>query len=112
MKAKSKTGHPLGNGKKSCKRTVLRSDEPAILLFGGFEPSGQTLVLTVEAASSQEAHQRMMDVAPLVKVIGADKLEVLLLGKPSRQVPLFMQGHFEAIGWRLSRTAAASLEAF
>ncbi len=92
---------------KSLNRTNPVSNTPTVFLFGGFEPNEKTLLLTVEAPSSQEAHQRMIKVAPLVKVVGAHKLEVLQLGRPSREVPLFMQGYFEATEFRQSRTNSA-----
>lgn len=96
---------------KVSKRTSPMEDAPAVLLFGGFEPSSGKLVLTVEAVSSDDAHQRMIEVAPLVKVIKADELELLPLSKPSRQVPLFMQGYFEATGWVSTRQPSVCLEA-
>jgi hypothetical protein len=38
----------------------------------------------------------MAAVAPLVEIKGAEGLTVLALASPSRKVPLFMQGFFEA----------------
>ena len=65
-------------------------------LFGGYDPTTHALRLTVEAASVEDAQRRMAAVAPLVEIKGAEGLTVLALASPSRKVPLFMQGFFEA----------------
>jgi len=79
------------------RQTALIAKSPSeSVLFGGYDPTTQALRLSVEAASVEEAQRRMAAVAPLVEIKGAEGLTVLALASPSRKVPLFMQGFFEA----------------
>ncbi len=66
------------------------------ILFGGYEPVTLALKLTVEATSLMEARNRMAAVASLVDINSVDQFAVLALEKPSRTVPLFMEGYFQA----------------
>ena len=66
------------------------------VLFGGYDPATHALRLTVEAASVEEAQRRMAAVAPLVEIKTAERFTVLAMESPSRKVPMFMQGCFEA----------------
>lgn len=76
-------------------------------LFGGYDPTTHALRLTVEAASVEDAQRRMAAVAPLVEIKGAEGLTVLALASPSRKVPLFMQGFFEATKLGFQRPSRA-----
>ena len=79
------------------RHTALIAKSPSeSVLFGGYDPATHALRLTVEAASVEEAQRRMAAVAPLVEIKGAERLTVLAMESPSRKVPLFMQGFFEA----------------
>ena len=74
------------------------------ILFGGYDPATHALRLTVEAASVEEARRRMVAVAPLVEIREVERFTVRVLARPSRKVPLFMQGFFAAT--RLGMTRA------
>jgi hypothetical protein len=76
-------------------------------LFGGYDPTTHALRLTVEAASVEDAQRRMAAVAPLVEIKGAGGLTVLAMASPSRKVPLFMQGFFEATRLGVMRPSRA-----
>lgn len=83
------------------------------ILFGGYDPVTHALRLTVEAASLAEARRRLSAVAPLVEIREVEKLTVLVMQRPSRKVPLFMQGFFGATGLgtrRVSQAAAQCVE--
>lgn len=83
------------------------------ILFGGYDPFTHALRLTVEAASLAEARRRLLAVAPLVEIREVEKLTVLVMQRPSRTVPLFMHGFFEATGLgtrRVSQAAAQCVE--
>ena len=67
------------------------------ILFGGYEPLSMVLQLTVEAFSMEEAGRRMHAVARLVNIQKSEQLIVLVMKRPSRTVPLFMEGYFKAI---------------
>ena len=79
-------------------------------LFGGYDPTTHALRLTVEAASVEDAQRRMAAVAPLVEIKGAEGLTVLTLASPSRKVPLFMQGFFEATKLGVMRPNGAATQ--
>ncbi len=79
------------------RQTALIAKSPGeSVLFGGYDPTTHALRLTVEAASVEEAQRRMSAVAPLVEIKDAERFTVLAMESPSRKVPLFMQGFFEA----------------
>ena len=78
------------------------------ILFGGFEPETRVLKLTVEASSLKEARSRMYAVASLVDIDSVEQFAVLVLEKPSRTVPLFMEGYFQAIGMGMTGASLAS----
>jgi hypothetical protein len=80
------------------------------VLFGGYDPTTQALRLSVEAASVEEAQRRMAAVAPLVEIKGAEGLTVLAMESPSRRVPLFMQGFFEATKLGVMRPHGAATQ--
>ena len=78
------------------------------ILFGGYEPVTRALRLTVEASSLKEARSRMYAVASLVDIDSVEQFAVLVLEKPSRTVPLFMEGYFQAIGMGMTGASLAS----
>ena len=78
------------------------------ILFGGFEPATRALRLTVEAASLKEARSRMEAVTSLVDINSVEQFSVLVLERPSRTVPLFMDGYFQAIGMGMAGASLAS----
>lgn len=80
-------------------------EEPT--LFGGYDPATHALRLTVEAASVEEARRRMVAVAPLVEITEIERFTVLVMERPSREVPLFMQGFFEATRLGILRPSRA-----
>ena len=80
------------------------------VLFGGYDPTTQALRLSVEAASVEEVQRRMASVAPLVEIKGAERLTVLAMESPSRRVPLFMQGFFEATKLGVMRPHGAATQ--
>jgi len=84
------------------------STEP--ILFGGFDPVTNALRLTVEASTVEEAQRRMLAVAPLVEMKMVEHFTVLCLDSPSRTVPLFMEGFFQAtrLGLKWASPARAS----
>ena len=79
-------------------------------LFGGYDPKTHALRLAVEAASVEDAQRRMAAVASLVEIKGAEGLTVLALASPSRKVPLFMQGFFEATKLGVMRPNGAATQ--
>ena len=80
------------------------------IVFGGYDPVTHALRLTVEAASVQEARRRMVAVAPLVEITEVERFTVLVMGRPSRTVPLFMQGFFEATRLGMTRVRRAAIQ--
>ena len=66
------------------------------ILFGGHDPDTGCLQITVEASSSEEARRRMVAVAPMVHIGGAEHFDIATLERPSLTVPLFMEGYFAA----------------
>ena len=80
------------------------------VLFGGYDPFTHALKLTVEAASVEEAQRRMSAVAPLVEIKDAERFTVLAMESPSRKVPLFMQGFFEATRLGVMRPNGAATQ--
>ncbi len=66
------------------------------ILFGGHDPETGCLRLTVEASSAEEARRRMVAVAPMVHIGGAEYFDIATLERPSLTVPLFMEGYFAA----------------
>lgn len=66
------------------------------ILFGGYESISRLLQLTVEAFSMEEAGRRMHAVAALEHIQKAEQLIILVMERPSRTVPLFMEGYFKA----------------
>ena len=80
------------------------------ILFGGYDPATHALRLTVEAASVEEARRRMVAVAPLVEITEVERFTVPVMGRPSRTVPLFMQGFFEATRLGMTRARRASIQ--
>ena len=93
-------------GRKPQLAHIAKSPSESVL-FGGYDPFTHALKLTVEAASVEEAQRRMAAVAPLVEIKGAEGLTVLTLASPSRKVPLFMQGFFEATKLGFQRPSRA-----
>jgi hypothetical protein len=90
----------------------MKHDSPSPIepiLFGGFEPATRALRLTVEASSLMEARNRMAAVASLVDISSVEKFAVLVLERPSRTVPLFMDGYFQAT--RMGMTGVSSTSA-
>lgn len=79
------------------------------ILFGGYDAATHALRLTVEAASLEEAQRRMSAVAPLVEIKEGERFTVQVLARPSRTVPLFMQGFFEATGLGKGRYGLAAI---
>ena len=77
------------------------------VLFGGYDPFTHALKLTAEEASVEEAQRRMSAVAPLVEIKDAERFTVLAMARPSRKVPLFMQGFFEATRLGVMRPSRA-----
>ena len=80
------------------------------ILFGGYDPTTQVLRLSVEATSVEEARRRMAAVAPLVEITEVERFTVLVMGRPSRTVPLFMQGFFEATRLGMTRASRAAIQ--
>ena len=80
------------------------------ILFGGYDAATHALRLTVEAASVEEARRRMVAVAPLVEIKEVERFTVLALERPSRTVPLFMQGFFEATRLGMTRASRAAIQ--
>ena len=80
------------------------------ILFGGYDAATHALRLTVEAASLEEAQRRMSAVAPLVEIKEVERFTVLALERPSRTVPLFMQGFFEATRLGMTRVRRAAIQ--
>lgn len=78
------------------------------ILFGGYEPVTRALRLTVEAPSLREARNRMAAVASLVDINSVEQFAVLVLERPSRTAPLFMDGYFHAIGMGMTALSPAS----
>lgn len=68
-------------------------------LFGGYHPVSGLLVISVEAASTEDAMERISEVAPLVDIRQVAGLILREMETPSREAPLFMDGYFEAIGF-------------
>lgn len=66
------------------------------MLFAGRDPETGCLRITVEASSSEEARRRMVAVAPMVHIGGAEHFDIATLERPSLTVPLFMEGYFAA----------------
>lgn len=90
----------------------MKNDSPSPIepiLFGGFEPATRALKLTVEAHSLKEARNRMAAVASLVDINSVEQFAVLVLERPSRTVPLFMDGYFHAIGMGMTGASLASV---
>ena len=79
-------------------------------LFGGYDAATHALRLTVEAASLEEAQRRMSAAAPLVEIKEVERFTVLALERPSRTVPLFMQGFFEATRLGMTRASRAAIQ--
>ena len=77
------------------------------ILFGGYDPVTHALRLTVEASSLEEARRRMVAVAPLVEIKRVERFMVLAMEMPSRTVPLFMEGFFEATRLGMTRASLA-----
>jgi len=50
----------------------------------------------------------MYAVASLVDIDSVEQFAVLVLEKPSRTVPLFMEGYFQAIGMGMTGASLAS----
>ena len=92
-------------GKQQLATVAKYPGEP--ILFGGYDPATHALRLTVEAASLEEAQRRMSAVAPLVEIKEVERFTVQVLARPSRTVPLFMQGFFEATGLGTRRVSQA-----
>ena len=78
------------------------------ILFGGHDPETRGLRLTVEASSAEEARRRMVAIAPMVQIGGAEYFDIAILERPSLTVPLFMEGYFAApkLGMPEGRMAA------
>ena len=77
-------------------------------LFGGYDPFTHALRLTVEASSLAEARRRLSAVAPLVEIKEVSDFMVLAMDRPSRKVPMFMQGYFEATRLGMKRDGLAA----
>ena len=58
----------------------------------------------------EEAQRRMAAVASLGEIKGAERLTVLAMESPSRRVPLFMQGFFEATKLGVMRPHGAATQ--
>lgn len=93
------------------RQTALIAKSPSeSVLFGGYDPTTQALRLSVEAASVEEVQRRMASVASLGEIKGAERLTVLAMESPSRRVPLFMQGFFEATKLGVMRPHGAATQ--
>ena len=92
-------------GKQQFVSSAKSLGEPT--LFGGYDPDTHALRLTVEASSLGEARRRLAAVAPLVEISEAERFTVLAMSMPSRTVPLFIQGFFEATRLGVQRPSRA-----
>lgn len=76
------------------------SEDRAGPWFMAVDGANGTLLVTIEAASVDEAMSRFLAVAPLVGIRPAALRQGLLwiaVSEPIEQLPLFREGYFEAV---------------